>query len=70
MTTALRASAALVVVGAICEAIGDGTLFAGTGALPGVRFTDSGFLMAAMAPGAFIVAGLLLAARNVYTQRT
>ncbi len=77
-TTAFGAAAVLVIVGTTCEAIGHGTLLAGLPAIEAlpamgdlqIRFADSGFPLAAMPPGAFIIAGLLLAARNATRQRT
>lgn len=74
VTAALGAAVALVIVGAACEAIGHGTLLDGTRVLAapfelGIRIADSTFPMAATPPGAFIIAGLLLAARNARVQR-
>ena len=72
VTAAFGSAAALAIVGIAGEAIGHGTLLAGSpaiDALPAIgdlklTIADSGFLLAAMPSGAFIIAGLLLAARN------
>ncbi|MFN2301932.1 MAG: Rnf-Nqr domain containing protein, partial [Gammaproteobacteria bacterium] len=67
----------LVVLGAMRELIGLGTLFAGAELMfgpaaaglyleiPGYR----GFLLAVLPPGAFIALGLLIALKNVIDQR-
>lgn len=65
---------ALVVLGALRELLGNGTLFDGADLLLGswatalrieVFQTDSQFLLALLPPGAFIGVGLLIAAKNV-----
>ncbi|MGL6261705.1 electron transport complex subunit E [Vibrio sp. WXL103] len=65
---------ALVVLGAMRELLGNGTLFDGADLLLGswatslrieVFQTDSQFLLALLPPGAFIGVGLLIAAKNV-----
>lgn len=65
--------AVLVVLGALREVIGSGTLLAGADALFGAAAQNwqitllddyGGFLLAILPPGAFIGMGLLLAARN------
>jgi Na+-translocating ferredoxin:NAD+ oxidoreductase subunit E len=76
---ALRASAliaaALLILGVGREIVGRGTAFTGAGRLLGASFSgfevvlfrlDMGFLLALLPPGAFIAAGLLLAARNAF----
>lgn len=67
--TAAGFALALVALGAVREAVGRGTLFAGIDALLGpaagtwqITLADTGLLIAALPPGAFIIAGLLLAA--------
>jgi len=74
--TAAGFALALVVLGAVRELLATGTLFAGMDGLLGpvaagwqLRFADSGLLLAALPPGAFIVAGLLLAAMNAGRRR-
>lgn len=67
-------SAVLIVIGAIREIIGRGTLFsdmdlllgpmAENWTLPILGENYSGFLVAVLPPGAFLVAGLLIAAKN------
>jgi len=67
-------TAVLIVIGAVREIIGRGTLFADMDLLLGptaagwtlqVLGADySGFLVAVLPPGAFLVAGLLIAAKN------
>jgi electron transport complex protein RnfE len=59
----------LLVLGALREAIGQGTLFAGAGALLGLpalelRFAAGGFLLAMLPPGAFVLLALLIALKN------
>lgn len=61
----------LLVLGALREALGAGTLFSGAGALLGlpaleVSFADHyrGFLLALLPPGAFVLLAVLIAARN------
>ncbi|MGE0624701.1 MAG: electron transport complex subunit RsxE [Pseudomonadales bacterium] len=78
--TAAGFALALVVLGATRELLATGGLLAGMESLLGpvaagwhFRLADSGLLLAALPPGAFIVAGLLLAAMNAggrwYRQR-
>ena len=67
-------SAVLVVIGAVREIIGRGTLFsdmdlllgpvAANWTLPVLGQDYNGFLVAVLPPGAFLVAGLLIAAKN------
>ncbi|WP_295802275.1 electron transport complex subunit E [uncultured Microbulbifer sp.] len=67
-------TAVLIVIGAVREIIGRGTLFADMDLLLGPMAADwtlqvlgadySGFLVAVLPPGAFLVAGLLIAAKN------
>ena len=67
----------LVVIGAIRELLGQGTLLAGADMMLGADadltihvFGDSGgFLLALLPPGAFITLGLLVALKNVIDQR-
>ncbi|RXJ68337.1 electron transport complex subunit RsxE [Veronia nyctiphanis] len=70
-------TAALVVLGAIREVIGNGTLFDGADRLLGpwaaslrveVFHFDSAFLLAMLPPGAFLAVGLLIALKNVIDQ--
>jgi electron transport complex protein RnfE len=63
--------AVLLLLGALRELLGRGTLFAGAGALLGLPALElgplpayRGFLLAALPPGAFFVLALLVAARN------
>ena len=67
-------TAVLVVLGGIREILGQGTLFAGADALLGpwaaglriqVMSSDSGFLLAILPPGGFMVLGMLIALKNV-----
>ena len=69
---------ALLVLGIAREIVGRGSLFTGAGRLFGdasARFElalfrlDMGFLLALLPPGAFIAAGLLIAARNAWLAR-
>lgn len=67
-------TAVLIVIGAIREILGRGTLFADMDLLLGPMAEDwgipvlgadyPGFLVAVLPPGAFLVAGLLIAAKN------
>jgi electron transport complex protein RnfE len=63
----------LVVLGAMRELIGQGTLLTGSQMLLGVdisvRLFDHGFLMALLPPGAFIGLGLLVALKNAIDGR-
>jgi electron transport complex protein RnfE len=75
--TAAGFAIALVVLGIVREAVGQGTVFAGMSLLfgpaaDGWAITLPGgpaLLLAALPPGAFIAAGLLLAAGNALWQR-
>ncbi len=76
--TASGFAIALVSLGMVREAVGHGTLFAGMDALLGPAARDweltlpgdlPGFLLATLPPGAFIVAGLMLAAGNAIRTR-
>ena len=60
----------LLLMGAIREVAGNGTLFTNLHLLTGtddmsIHFTDSGFLLVALPPGAFLTLGCLIAAKNV-----
>lgn len=64
----------LVVLGAIREILGQGTLFDGANLLLGdwatslrvdILHLDNGFLLAMLPPGAFIFVGLLIAIKNI-----
>ncbi|MEZ5598651.1 MAG: electron transport complex subunit RsxE [Pseudomonadales bacterium] len=77
--TAIGFAIALVALGAVREVIGRGTLFAGMDGLFGasaaslavtVLPNDYRLLLAALPPGAFIVAGLMLALARSLTART
>lgn len=70
--------AALVTIGAIREILGNGTLFDGMDLLLGPMAADwtihlfaddYSFLVAILPPGAFLVAGLLIAAKNAIDAR-
>lgn len=67
----------LLLLGALREALGQGTLFAGAGALLGLPMLEAtllpgyrGFLIAAMPVGAFFLLALLIAARQRWLART
>jgi electron transport complex protein RnfE len=68
---------ALILLGMVREALGQGTLFAGMDALLGPAAAawqislpmDGGLLLATLPPGAFIIAGLLLAAGQALWHR-
>lgn len=70
-------AAVLVVLGAVRELFGQGTLFAGMELLLGpltadwqlTVFADYSFLFLVLPPGAFFAAGLLIAAKNVIDDR-
>ena len=71
-------TAVLVLLGAMRELLGYGTLFAGANLLLGdwasslkitVFTTDSPFLLAILPPGAFLGMGLLIAVKNVLDKR-
>lgn len=71
--TAAGFAAALLLLGTVREALGHGTLFAGMDLLFGppargwkltLPDAGSGLLLASLPPGAFIIAGLMLAAGN------
>lgn len=70
--------AVLLVLGALREVIGSGTLFAGMDLLLGpmaanweiqVLPWDSGLLIAVLPPGAFLIAGLLIAFKNMIDKK-
>nr|WP_298375761.1 electron transport complex subunit E [uncultured Halomonas sp.] len=71
-------AAVLVVLGAVRELFGQGTLFAGMELLLGPMaanwqltvFSDYSFLFLVLPPGAFFATGLLIAAKNVIDDRT
>lgn len=78
LTMGLGFAAALVLLGAMREVLGSGTLFAqshlmfgeAARALTVTVFADyKGFLLAVLPPGAFIGLGLLIALKNVIDQR-
>ena len=76
LMTGLGFAAVLVALGALRELIGQGSLFAQAHMLLGeagrgleIHFFDSGFLLAALPPGAFIVLGFLIAAKNAVDLR-
>lgn len=61
----------LLLIGVVRELLGRGTLFAGAGTLLGLPWLEiellpgyRGFLLAVLAPGAFVVLALLIALRN------
>lgn len=68
-------SLVLVILGSAREIIGQGTLFSGAHMMFGagsdltIRFTDNGFLLALLPPGAFIGLGLMVALKNVIDRR-
>ncbi|SHF15211.1 electron transport complex protein RnfE [Modicisalibacter ilicicola DSM 19980] len=70
-------AAVLVVLGAVRELFGQGTLFAGMELLLGpmaadwqiTLFSDYSFLFLVLPPGAFFATGLLIAAKNVIDDR-
>lgn len=60
----------LLIMGAVRELIGQGTLFANLHLLTGlpdvtIRVADSGFLLLILPPGAFLTLGCLIALKNV-----
>lgn len=64
----------LLLLGLLREGLGQGSLFAGAGALLGLpalelNFSAHRFLIAALPPGAFVLLGLLIAARQAWLQR-
>lgn len=74
----LGATLSLIVLGALRELIGNGTLFDGLDLLLGdwakalrldVLHLDSGLLLAILPPGAFIGLGLMLAIKNIIDQK-
>jgi electron transport complex protein RnfE len=76
LTMAIGFAAVLILLGTIRELVGHGTLFAGMDMIFGpvakawrIDVAEQGVLLAVLPPGAFIVFGLLLAGRNVITQR-
>lgn len=73
-TMGLGFLAVLLVLGLLREGLGQGTLFAGAGNLLGLSaleltFSTHRFLAAALPPGAFVLLGLLIAARQAWQQR-
>ncbi|HEY5716120.1 MAG TPA: electron transport complex subunit E [Psychromonas sp.] len=71
-------SAVLIILGAIREILGQGTLFYGIETLLGdwakifsttIYQADTSFLLAALPPGAFIVMGLIIAIKNFIDRR-
>ncbi|GAA5524171.1 ion-translocating oxidoreductase complex subunit E [Microbulbifer aestuariivivens] len=74
LTMGLGFTAVLITIGAVREVLGQGTLFAGMDLLLGPMAADwgfnvlsadyPGFLVAVLPPGAFLVTGLLIAAKN------
>ncbi len=76
LATGVGFAAVLVAFGSLRELIGQGSLFTGADMLFGLAFSDiefklldSGFLLAAMPPGAFIGLGLMIAAKNALDAR-
>ena len=76
--TGLGFALALIVIGAIREISGSGTLFAGASLLLGPAFTfmemrilpqDTGILMMILPPGAFLVTGLLIVVKRMIDER-
>jgi len=65
----------LVILGSVRKLIGNGSVLSKINLLlpfiqsEGLQVFDNGFLLAALAPGAFICLGLLLALRNHYQAR-
>lgn len=66
----------IVLMGAVRELVGHGTLFANLDLLLGpgaeelsIRIGDGGFLLALLPPGAFFTLGLIIAAKNWIDQR-
>jgi electron transport complex protein RnfE len=64
----------LLLLGLLREGIGQGSVFAGAGALLGLpalelQFSSHRLLIAALPPGAFVLLGLLIAARQRWLQR-
>ncbi len=61
----------LILMGSLREIIGMGTLFAGLHTLTGlpditITFTEGGFLLLVLPPGAFITLGCLIALKNTF----
>jgi Na+-translocating ferredoxin:NAD+ oxidoreductase subunit E len=78
LRTGVGVLAALLVLGIARELVGRGSLFSGVGLLFGASSArweialfrlDMGFLLALLPPGAFIAAGFLIAARNLWRAR-
>ena len=74
--TGLGFAAVLATLGALRELIGQGSLFSQAHMLFGeaghgleIQLFDNGFLLAALPPGAFIVLGFLIAAKNAIDLR-
>ena len=64
----------LLIMGAIREVLGKGTLFAGLDRLTGLpdismTISDSGFLLMVLPPGAFLTLGCLIALKNLVDNR-
>jgi electron transport complex protein RnfE len=74
LSTGLGFILAFIVLGALRELVGHGTLLAGTEMLAGsggltLTLPFGGMLVAILPPGAFFAMGLLLALRNRFTRR-
>ncbi|MDH5301443.1 MAG: electron transport complex subunit E [Gammaproteobacteria bacterium] len=78
LTMGLGFALVLLAIGAVREVIGHGTLFAGMEQMLGPDFAGMkitlvddyrGFLLAILPPGAFMILGLLIAAKNIIDQR-
>lgn len=78
LATGLGFTFALVLIGAIREVLGSGTLFAGASLLLGSAFSFleltvipnyKGFLLMVLPPGGFLVLGLLLAGKRALAER-
>lgn len=67
--TALGFAVALIVLGALREVLGAGSLGAGVFSQEGFNLLDTPLLIAALPPGAFIIAGLLLAIGRAISQQ-
>jgi electron transport complex protein RnfE len=68
-------TAVLVILGSVRELVGQGTLLSGAQMMFGgsadltIRFSEGGFLLALLPPGAFICLGLMVALKNVIDRR-
>lgn len=78
LATGLGFTLALVLIGAIREVLGSGTLFAGASLLLGSAFSFlemtvipgyQGFLLMVLPPGGFLVLGLLLAGKRAFAAK-